>query len=91
MGKFIFNYDQLVSVWKRESYEVEANSMEEAIEKVKSVNLKEDDLESIGSFMGGSEYLFETETDLTPGEIIGGSTTEIGVDRTGKVIYSNAD
>ena len=90
MAKFIFNYDQLVSVWKREKYEVEANSIEEAIEKVKSVNLKEDDLESVGEFTG-SEYLCDTATDLTPGELIEGSTTEIEVDRTGKIIYSNAD
>ena len=90
MAKFIFNYDQLVSVWKREKYEVEANSIEEAIEKVKSVNLKEDDLESVGEFTG-SEYLCDTATDLTPGEIIDGSTIEIEADRTGKVIYSNAD
>lgn len=90
MAKFIFNYDQLVSVWKREKYEVEANSIEEAIEKVKSVNLKEDDLESVGEFTG-SEYLCDTATDLTPGEIIEGSTIEIEVDRTSKVIYSNAD
>lgn len=90
MAKFIFNYDQLVSVWKREKYEVEANSIEEAIEKVKSINLKDDDLESVGEFTG-SEYLCDTATDLTPGEIIEGSTIEIEVDRTGKVIYSNAD
>ena len=90
MAKFIFNYDQLVSVWKREKYEVEANSIEEAIEKVKSVNLKEDDLESVGEFMG-SEYLCDTLTNLTPGEIIEGSTIEIEVDRTGEIIYSNAD
>ena len=90
MGKFIFNYDQLVSVWKREKYEVEANSIEEAIEKVKSVNLKEDDLESIGEFKG-LEVLHDTVTDLIPGEIIEGSTIEIEVDRTGKIIYSNAN
>ena len=90
MAKFIFNYDQLVSVWKREKYEVEADSIEEAIEKVKSVNLKEDDLESVGEFTG-SEYLCDTATDLTPGEIIEGSTIEIEIDRTGKIIYSNAN
>ena len=90
MAKFIFNYDQLVSVWKREKYEVEANSIEEAIEKVKSVNLKEDDLESIGEFKG-LEVLHDTVVDLTPGETIEGSTIEIEVDRTDKVIYSNAD
>ena len=90
MAKFIFNYDQLVSVWKREKYEVEANSIEEAIEKVKSVNLKDDDLESVGEFTG-SEYLCDTATDLTPGEIIEGSTIEIEVNRTGEIIYSNTD
>lgn len=90
MAKFIFNYDHLVSVWKRESYEVEANSMEEAIEKVKSVNLKEDDLDSIGEFKG-LEDLYDTVKNLTPGEIIEGSTIEIEVDRTGEIIYSNAD
>ena len=90
MGKFIFNYDYLVSVWKRERFEVEANSIEEAIEKVKSVNLKEDDLDSIGEFKG-LEDLYDTVANLTPGEIIEGSTTEIEVDKTGEIIYSNAD
>ena len=90
MAKFIFNYDQLVSVWKRERFEVEANSIEEAIEKVKSVNLKEDDLDSIGEFKG-LEDLYDTVANLTPGEIIEGSTTEIEVDKTGEIIYSNAD
>lgn len=90
MAKFIFNFDQLVSVWKREKYEVEANSIEEAIEKVKSVNLKEDDLESVGEFKG-LEDLYDTVADLTPGEIIEGSTIEIEVDKTGEIIYSNAD
>ena len=90
MGKFIFNYDYLVSQWKREKYEVEANSIEEAIEKVKSVNLKEDDLESVGEFKG-LEDLYDTVVDLTPGETIEGSTIEIEVDKTGEIIYSNAD
>ena len=90
MGKFIFNYDYLVSEWRREKYEVEANSIGEAIEKVKSVNLKEDDLESVGEFMG-LEVLHDTVVDLTPGETIEGSTIEIEVDRTGEIIYSNAD
>lgn len=90
MGKFIFNYDYLVSEWRREKYEIEANSIGEAIEKVKSVNLKEDDLESVGEFMG-LEVLHATVTDLTPGETIEGSTIEIEVDRTGEIIYSNAD
>ena len=90
MGKFIFNYDYLVSEWRREKYEVEANSIGEAIEKVKSVNLKEDDLESVGEFMG-LEVLHDTVVDLTPGETIEGSTIEIEVDRTGNIIYSNSN
>ena len=90
MAKFIFNYDYLVSEWRREKYEVEANSIGEAIEKVKSINLKEDDLESVGEFMG-LEILHNTVTDLTPGETIEGSTIEIEVDRTGEIIYSNDD
>ena len=75
---------------EREKYEVEANSIEEAIEKVKSVNLKEDDLESVGEFKG-LEDLYDTVVDLTPGETIEGSTIEIEVDKTGEIIYSNAD
>ena len=39
----------------------------------------------------GLEVLHDTVTNLTPGEIIEGSTIEIEVNRTGEIIYSNTD
>ena len=89
MGKFMFYQDELVSVWKRSQFEVEANSKEEAIEKIKDIDFEDGDLDDVGEFIE-SEYLFDTETLLEPSEQHN-STFEIEDPQTDKNIYSNAN
>lgn len=88
MKKFMFYQDELVSVWKRSKFEVEANSKEEAIEKIKQIDFKRGDLDEVGEFKE-SELLFETENLLEPDENHD-STLEIEDPDTGNTIYSNA-
>lgn len=89
MEKFQFYQDELVSVWKRSKFEVEANSKEEAIEKIKDIDFEDGDLDDVGEFIE-SEYLFDTETLLEPSEQHN-STFEIEDPQTDKNIYSNAN
>ena len=89
MEKFMFYQDELVSVWKRSKFEVEANSKEEAIEKIKQIDFKRGDLDDIGEFIE-SEVLSDTETLLEPSEQHS-STFEIVDPQTDKNVYSNAN
>ena len=87
MEKFMFYQDELVSVWKRNKFQIEANSKEEAIEKIKKIDFKRGDLDEVGEFME-SEFLFETETLIEPSEQYN-STFEIEDPQTNRTIYSN--
>lgn len=89
MKKFMFYQDELVSVWKRSKFEVEANSKEEAIEKIKQIDFKRGDLDDVGEFIE-SEVLSDTETLLEPSEQHA-STFEIEDPQINKTIYSNAN
>lgn len=89
MEKFMFYQDELVSVWKRNKFQIEANSKEEAIEKIKKIDFKRGDLDEVGEFME-SEFLFETETLIEPSEQYN-STFEIEDPQTNRTIYSNAN
>ena len=63
MEKFQFYQDELVLVWKRSKFEVEANSKEDAIEKIKDIDFEDGDLDDVGEFIE-SEILSDTETLL---------------------------
>lgn len=89
MEKFQFYQDELVSVWKRNKFQIEANSKEEAIEKIKKIDFERGDLDEVGEFME-SEFLFETETLIEPSEQYN-STFEIEDPQTNRTIYSNAN
>ena len=89
MEKFMFYQDELVSVWKRSKFEVEANSKEEAIEKINQIDFKRGDLDDVGEFIE-SEILSDTETLLEPSEQHT-STFEIEDPQTDRTIYSNAN
>lgn len=89
MEKFQFYQDELVLVWKRSTFEIEANSKEDAIEKIKDIDFEDGDLDDVGEFIE-SEYLFDTETLLEPSEQHN-STFEIEDPQTDKNIYSNAN
>ena len=89
MEKFMFYQDELVSVWKRNKFQIEANSKEEAIEKIKKIDFKRGDLDEGGEYME-SDFLFETETLIEPSEPYN-STFEIEDPQTNRTIYSNAN
>lgn len=89
MEKFMFYQDELVSVWKRNKFQIEANSKEEAIEKIKKIDFKRGDLDEVGEFME-SEFLYETGTLIEPSEQYN-STFEIEDPQTNRTIYSNAN
>ena len=89
MKKFMFYQDELVSVWKRNKFQIEANSKEEAIEKIKKIDFKRGDLDEVGEFME-SEFLYETGTLIEPSEQYN-STFEIEDPQTNRTIYSNAN
>lgn len=88
MKKFKFYQDELVKIWRRSIFEIEANSKEEAIEKIKGLNLNNEDLDSIGEFET-SEYLYDTFEVLKPGDAVKDSTIEIEDPNTLDVIHSN--
>lgn len=90
MEKFKFYQDELVKIWRRSIFEIEANSKEEAVEKIKGLNLNNEDLDSIGEFET-SEYLYDTFEVLKPGDAVKDSTVEIEYPDTGETIYSNAN
>ena len=89
MEKFQFYQDELVLVWKRSTFEIEANSKEDAIEKIKQIDFKRGDLDDVGEFIE-SEILSDTETLLEPSEQHS-STFEIVDPQTDKNVYSNAN
>ena len=55
MPVFNFNYDVKVSVWRRDNLSVEAENLEEAIEK-----LKADSINDYEEYIVESETLYET-------------------------------
>lgn len=88
MKKFKFYQDELVKIWRRSIFEIEANSKEEAVEKIKELNLNDEDLDSIGEFET-SEYLYDTFEVIKSGDTVKGSTVEIEDPDTLDVIHSN--
>lgn len=79
MEKYKLTIDEKVSIWKRTYVEVEANNLEEAVEKCKDEEYEVYD----------SEYLDWTEELETPDEY---STYEIYLDGNfSDTLYSNYD
>lgn len=79
MKKFNFTLHEKVKVWKTIYCRTEANTLEEAIEKVKDGNYK-----SLGS-----QYIDETKELLTPEDNEDDSTIEIYDGDTMEEYYSN--
>lgn len=88
MGKYYFYQDELVSIWRRSTFTIEAESKEDAIKKIKELDFKCQDLEELGE-LTESEFLFESETHLPLNEN-NPSTFEIEDAIGGGIIYSNA-
>ena len=88
MGKYKFYQDELVSIWRRSTFTIEAESKEDAIKKIKELDFNCQDLEELGE-LTESEFLFESETHLARNEN-NPSTLEIEDASGGGIIYSNA-
>ena len=88
MGKYNFYQDELVSIWRRSTFTIEAESKEDAIKKIKELDFNWHYLEEIGE-LTESEFLFESETRLARNED-NPSTFEIEDASGGGIIYSNA-
>lgn len=83
MEVFALTVDTLVKVWRREEIEVEANSLEEAVEKIAN-GCYDDSVDCIDC-----EYLYETEEGIRPEDNNNKATLEI-MDGN-EIVYSNED
>ena len=75
--KYKLYRDSLIKVWIRDFFDIEADSLEEAIEK----------LNDLDDFYN-TEILWDTEESLTPEENNGNVTEEI-YDENDNLVYSN--
>lgn len=84
MEVFALTVDTLVKIWRREEIEVEANSLEEAVEKI-AKGCYNNSVDCIRY----CEYLYETEEDIKPEDNNNKATLEI-MDGN-EIVYSNED
>lgn len=82
--KFEFFKDTLDTIWYRDCVEIEANSYEEAKEKIIKAVKNEDDIEALWC-----EPIWETWNETTVDDNDEFSTLEIQEPETGKIIYRN--
>lgn len=82
--KFEFFKDTLGTIWYRDCVEVEADSYEEAKEKIIQAIKNDDELETVYS-----EPIWETWNETTVDDNDEFSTLEIQEPETGKTIYKN--
>ena len=81
MAIFDLREDAKVKTWRRTKYMVEAETIEEAIEKIQEGEV-------------GPEYsedIYECDEYMAPRENGGESTIEIYNNRDGKLLYSNEE
>lgn len=96
MKKFNFEVDQKVTMWHRSKVEIEANSLEEAQERVKNliVNAESSDihdelLNKDDVSITNTEYMEDTVELITLQENDGASTVEVMYDD--EVFFRNAE
>jgi hypothetical protein len=86
MKTFDFYKDEKNTIWVRHQFSIEAESYEEALEKIKQVESNpagsyEDEMET--------EYLYETLESIDPEENEGNATCEIHSEDTNQLVYTN--
>lgn len=79
MKTFKLFEDQLIKVWRRTYYEIEAETLEEAIESIRELDADSDECET----------LYETEEYLGPGDNDNCPTHEIYNRDTTELIWDN--
>jgi hypothetical protein len=86
MKTFDFYKDEKNTIWVRHQFSIEAESYEEALEKIKQV--ESNPAESYEDEMD-AEYLYETLEEMTPEENDNQATFEIHSEDTNELIYTN--
>ena len=86
MKTFDFYRDEKQTIWVRTRFDIQAESYEQALEKIKQVESNpaesyEDEMET--------EYLYETLESINPEENEGNATCEIHSEDTDELIYTN--
>jgi hypothetical protein len=81
MKTFDFYRDEKQTIWIRTRFDIQAESYEQALEKIKQVESYEDEMET--------EYLYETLESMDPEENKGEATLEIHSEDTDQLIYTN--
>lgn len=83
-----FYIDTKITTWLRSTYEVEAETQEEGIEKIKELCKDLDDGRDV-ELKGETEYLYEHSEAMTPDTNGGASTIEVFLE-DGTEILDNA-
>ncbi len=86
MKTFDFYKDEKNTIWVRHQFSIEAESYEQALEKIKEV--EGNPAESYEDEMN-TEYLYETLESIDPEENEGNATCEIHSEDTNELIYTN--
>jgi len=81
MEKFNLYQDLKSTIWRREYYSIDAESEDEAVNKILNNKVE----------MSDSELLYDTEECMKPDENNGHSTVEIYNDVTEDLIYTNSN
>lgn len=85
MAAFEFHLDQKHTIWYRNNFVIEADTLEEAKAKVlKICNTNSSDLLS-----DDWETMFETAEQISPDENGGEPTEEVYVDNTDVIVWTN--
>ena len=86
MKTFDFYRDEKQTIWIRTRFDIQAESYEEALEKIKEVEVdKSESYENTHYW----EFLEETLEEITPEENKGEATIEIHSEDTDELIYTN--
>jgi hypothetical protein len=86
MKTFNFYKDEKNTIWTRFEFSIEAESYEEALEKIKQV--ESNPAESYEDEMD-AEYLYETLESMDPEENDNQATCEIHSEDTNQLVYTN--
>jgi hypothetical protein len=87
MKTFDFYADKKNTIWTRSEFKIEAETYEQALEKIKEV--EKGDYSVIYDDEMDTEYLYETLEEMTPEENKGEATIEIHSEDTNELIYTN--
>jgi hypothetical protein len=86
MQTFDFYRDEKQTIWVRTRFDIQAESYEQALEKIKEVEENQSESYENADYW---EFLEETLEEITPEENKGEATLEIHSEDTNELIYTN--